>query len=377
MRLAFGVWNFLGTFQTGGPGAGSHPQRSSPLIRQIFNEKPALIFWELTQACDLVCRHCRASAKKFCDPNELCEEEGERLIDELAQWSGPMLILTGGDPLKHPSFWHWLEYAREKGVKVSVTPSPTPLVTEAAIFKMKNLGVNRLGLSLDGAKGQTHDYFRGWEGSFARVLQIARWAQRAGLSLQVNTTLTRHNVHELEEMTLWIQQFQAKMWSLFFLIPVGRGKSIEIFTPEVHEAIFERLYKIKEETGIPVKTTEAPHYRRFVLQKMGKEGVRGRGTGDGRGIVFVSRTGDIFPSGFLPLKAGNVREDSIREVYRNSELFKGLRDPDRFKGKCGVCEYRMICGGSRARAFALTGDPYESDPFCAYLPKKIEAVFSQ
>ncbi len=337
------------------------------MIRNNFDVKPALVFWELTQACDLVCKHCRASAKKYCDPQELSKHEGERLIDEIALWDGPMLIFTGGDPLKNQHFWYWLDYARVKGVKVSVTPSPTPLVTEEAVSRMKSLGVNRLGLSLDGAYPKTHDLFRGVSGSFDRLLDIVGYAQQVDLSLQINTTLTRHNIDELENMAIRVKRFKAKMWSLFFLVPVGRGEGIDLFTPQEHEEIFDRLYWIKEKYQLPIKTTEAPHFRRYMMQKKRGEFVRGRGTGDGKGIVFVSRLGEIYPSGFLPLKTGNVKTDSLRDVYSNAPLFCSLRDPDHFKGKCGCCEFRKLCGGSRARAYAATGDPLESDPHCLYV----------
>lgn len=337
------------------------------MIQNAFEKKPALIFWELTQACDLVCKHCRASAKRFCDPHELTKVQGERLIDEIADWNGPMLILTGGDPLKHPNFWYWLDYARAQKVPVSVTPSPTPLVTDEAVRRMKNLGVNRLGLSLDGASPETHDRFRGVEGSFERVFEISQAAKQVDLSLQVNTTLTRHNIDELEQMAVWVKKMGAKMWSLFFLVPVGRGKNIELFTPEEHEDIFERLYWLKEKYDLPIKTTEAPHFRRFMAQHQRGTSNRGVGARDGSGIVFISRVGDIYPSGFLPLTAGNVKEDSLQLIYQKTPLFQALRRPSEFKGKCGCCDFRFLCGGSRARAYAMTGDPLESDPFCLYV----------
>lgn len=336
------------------------------MVIKAFNEKPSLIFWELTQACDLACKHCRASARKYCDPWELSQQQGEQLIDQIAFWNGPMLILTGGDPLKTPHFWYWLEYARNKQVRVSVTPSPTPLVTQEAVERMKSLGVNRLGLSLDGGCSLTHDRFRGQQNSFLKVLEIARFAKQCGLSLQINTTLTRHNLHELEQIAKWVLKLKAKMWSLFFLVPVGRGKNIELFTPEEHESIFQQMLDIKSKYGIALKTTEAPHFRRFMLQHQNKKSIKGRGTGDGKGVMFISRSGDIYPSGFLPIKTGNVKKDSLMNIYTASPLFCSLRDPDRFKGKCGYCEYRNICGGSRARAYAATGDPCESDPTCLY-----------
>lgn len=341
------------------------------MIREAFNHKPALVFWELTRACDLVCKHCRAQAQPKCDPLELKKEEGNRLIDEIAGWNGPMLIMTGGDPLKHPCFWDWLAYAKKKGVKVSVTPSPTPLVTQEALRRIKRLGVNRIGISLDGSTPFAHDSFRGVTGSYYRVLQIARHAEKIKLPLQINTTLTHHNRHQLVPMGRLAKRLGAKMWSLFFLVPIGRGKKIELFTPQEHEAIFKQLIDIKEKYQLPIKTTEAPHYRRFVLQQQKKADFRGRGTGDGRGVVFVSRIGDIYPSGFLPLKSGNVRENSLSEVYVSSPLFKSLRDPTRFKGKCGVCPYHFVCGGSRARAYAFSGDPIESDPTCSYQPDNV------
>lgn len=330
--------------------------------------KPPIVFWELTQACDLACVHCRASARPNCDPRELGRLEGEVLLDELSDWKVPMLVVTGGDPLKHPSFWKWLAYAQKKNLPVAVTPSPTPLVTPEAVRRMKELGVRRLGLSLDGAAAATHDRFRGVPGSFAQVLEIVGKAIFHSLPIQINTTLTPHNVSELEAMAEWVRWTKAELWSLFFLVPVGRGTKLPQFSPDEFEKVFGLIHQLQKKYGLAVKTTEAPHYRRYVLQHTPSEPLRGRGFGDGRGIVFVSHAGEIYPSGFLPLAAGNVKVDSLKEVYLHAELFRSLRNPNLFRGKCGACEFRFVCGGSRARACAATGDPLESDPFCGYQP---------
>lgn len=340
----------------------------------MYNDKPILVFWELTQACDLACQHCRASAKPFCDPAELNLEEGKRLIDEISDWKGPILILTGGDPLKQPHFWDWLDYAQKKRLPVCVTPSPTSLVTPIAIYKMKELGVKRLALSLDGASPNTHDTFRGVSGSFERVIKIISAARSIKMPIQINTTLTHHNLSELKELAGRVIYLGAVLWSLFFLVPMGRGKNLRLFDAEEIENLFGEIYQLGKIIGIPIKTTEAPHYRRYVLQKKGMAGLRAPGTGDGRGVVFVSHTGEIYPSGFLPLSIGNVKKDSLRDGYCHSELFQLLRDPDQFKGKCGICEFRHLCGGARAQAYAATGDPLESDPCCGYISQKHPAA---
>lgn len=355
-----------------------------------FNERPFLVIWEVTQACDLACVHCRACARPQRSPLELSTEEAQRLIDEVASMEVPVFVLTGGDPLKRPDVFDLVEYASRRGVRISLTPSATPLLTREAILELKQRGLARLAVSLDGPTAAIHDAFRRVPGSYDWTLQAVRWARDAGLPAQINTTITRHNLHYLDEMIALVEQLDIVLWSVFFLVPTGRGASIDLISAEEFEQVFEKLYETSRRVKFDLKSTEAQHYRRFLLQRRSEEKRKGNGTpaaplfgvttadgigraprgiNDGKGFVFVSHLGEVFPSGFLPLSAGNVRRQSLGEIYRHSPLFVSLRDSFNLKGKCGVCEYREVCGGSRARAYALTGDAFAEEPCCVYEPK--------
>jgi radical SAM protein len=340
-----------------------------------------IVFYEMTRACDLACVHCRADAQRACDPNELRPADARRLVDALLEFpKPPLLVLTGGDPLKRTDVFDLVDYAVGRGVATAMTPSATPLVTREAVGRLKNAGLHRLAVSLDAADAQTHDAFRRVAGSYHRTLDIIADARSCGLPVQVNTTIGRHNVHQLDAMLDLVGQLGAVLWSVFFVVPTGRATAELRLTADECEEVFERLWREGPRRGIAIKTTEAPHYRRFVLQrqKQVREGVpSGRplplgqtGTNDGKGIMFVSHTGEIFPSGFLPICCGRFPLDSLVKVYQRSALFSALRDADRLGGKCGACEFRNLCGGSRARAFALTGDPLAAEPDCAYVPER-------
>jgi MoaA/NifB/PqqE/SkfB family radical SAM enzyme len=321
-----------------------------------------------------------------------------------------MVVLTGGDPLKRPDLVELVRHGVACGLELALTPSATPLATPGALERVRQAGIRRLGISLDGADAPTHDAFRGWEGSFQRTLGMLRAARQLGMAVQVNTTVCRPNLGQLDAIAELLAEQGIAMWAVFFLVPVGRGVELERITAQEHELVFERLYRHARSKPYAVKTTEAPHYRRFVLERggdplAGPAGAIG-GTGvspvlatgtfgpakpqaagdanpaglraghraplgviDGRGIMFVGHTGEIYPAGFLPLLCGRFPHDSVVEVYRHHPTFRALRQPDLFRGKCGVCEYRHVCGGSRARAYALTGDPLGSDPDCAYVPR--------
>lgn len=353
-----------------------------------FNDRPFIVIWETTQACDLACVHCRACAQPLRNKLELSTNEAKELIEEVAALSAPVFVLTGGDPLKRPDIFELVRYAADNGVRISLTPSATPLLTREAIIRLKESGLARLAISLDGPTAELHDAFRRVEGSYDWTLQAVRWAREIGLPVQINTTITRHNLAHLDQTIALLEQLDIVLWSVFFLVPTGRGSEIDLISAEEFEQVFEKLYETSNRLKFDIKTTEAQHYRRYVLQRRTKEKREGRvspatnpgvtpdgigraprGINDGKGFVFVSYKGEVFPSGFLPLAAGNIRTNSLAEIYRESPLFRTLRDTHNLGGKCGVCEFREVCGGSRARAYALTGDPFAEEPCCLWQPK--------
>jgi radical SAM protein len=345
-----------------------------------FAHSPLMFYYEVTQACDLVCKHCRASAQPSSHPAELTTVQSKALIEQLSAFPRPpVLVMTGGDPLKRPDLFELIRHATSSGLQVALTPSATALATFDALRAARDAGVRRLGISLDGRDANTHDAFRGWHGSFDRTIKMLENALQLGLGVQVNTTITRHNFDQIDDIAELLATSGIAMWSVFFLIPVGRGIEAERITPDEYELAFERLWRHAQHQPFRVKTTEAPHYRRYVLQHQdrpqstpsGQAGDAGGhrpllGAGDGKGVMFVSHIGEIYPAGFLPLCCGRFPSDSVVEVYRDHHVFRALRNPDGFKGKCGVCEFRYVCGGSRSRAYALTGDPLESEPDCRY-----------
>jgi len=340
-----------------------------------YDLAPLVLTWEITQACDLECIHCRAEARPDRDPCELSTQEARRVIDRVAAFTprAPILVFSGGDPLKRPDLTDLVEYARSVGLHAAVTPASSPLLTRAIIERLKAAGAERMALSLDGATPAAHDSFRGEVGSFATILRAARHARAIGLPIQINTTVTKTTASDLPAIAHLVEHLGAVMWEVFFLVPVGRGALLEALPAPETEQLLEWLYARQQDASFRVITVEAPQYRRVAHRgerARGKRGVRVGSTGDGKGFFFISHLGEIYPSGFLPVVAGNVRTDDLVDVYRNSVLFRALRDYDGLKGKCGVCEYRSICGGARARAFAVTGDYLEADPFCAYLPRR-------
>jgi radical SAM protein len=360
----------------------------NPLIDAIdFDERPFIAIWEVTQACDLACVHCRASAQPDRSPFELSTDEGKDLIDQISALQVPVFVLTGGDPIKRPDLFELIDYARKVGVRVSLTPSATPLLTRDIVVRLKEAGLARLAVSMDGASAGTHDAFRGMSGSFARTLDAIRWANEVGLPVQINTTFSRRNIAEINEIVQLIESLQITLWSVFFLVPTGRGKLDDLLNAEEFEQVFEKLYHLSKTASFDLKTTEAQHYRRYLLQQrvverkagvtpavapsqaVGSIGRAPRGLNDGKGFVFISHTGEVFPSGFLPKSGGNIRQQALATIYRESPVFLNLRDTSMLEGKCGACEFKEICGGSRSRAFALTGNPLAEEPCCSYVPK--------
>ena len=346
----------------------------------IFDTAPRNVYWEMTIACDLACKHCRADAIRQRDPLELTTDEGKALLREVKAM-GSLLILTGGDPMKRPDLFELIEYGRSLGVPVSITPSTTPTLTEAAMARFKELGVAALGVSLDGPTAETHDAFRGVPGTFQRGMDALGWARKYKLPVQVNTTVTKETLPWLPQMFEVLKtQPAVRRWSLFLLVPVGRGGDLGIPTAGEIEELFAWVFQAGEEAPFHVRTVEAPHYRRYWIERklaagmpreaLGPAGKRmGFGIRDGNGIIFVSHRGEVYPAGFLPAPLlGNVREQPLSTIYRDSPALRSLRDMDGLTGKCRDCEFRWVCGGSRARAYSMTGDLLGSDPFCAYEP---------
>ncbi len=350
-----------------------------------FDRAPFLVVWETTRACALACVHCRADAIVRRHPDELTTAEGRRLIDRVRAFGDPppLLVLTGGDPLRRPDVADLVAYGTARGLSVSLTPSGTGAATEARLRALRDAGLARLVVSLDGADEAAHDAFRGVRGSHRHTLRILDRARALGLPVQINTTVSRQTVGELPALAGQVAAIGAVLWALFFLIPVGRARASAALSATEIERVLEWLADLAPGVPFGVKTTEAPHFHRVLAQRAScgpgpgqaavagrpdRIGRAGRAVTDGNGFLFVDHLGEICPSGFLPLPAGNVRRDDLVAVYRDSALFRSLRDPARLGGRCGRCEYRALCGGSRARAFAATGDPLAEDPGCVWEP---------
>ncbi len=377
-------------------------EASSSLMRSVdFARAPFLVIWETTQSCGLACRHCRASARPWRDPRELDTAEGFDLIRQVADMGTPLLILSGGDPVNRPDLFELIARAKTYGLRTATIPAATELLTRELVVHFKQSGLDQMALSLDFPRPELHDAFRGVPGAFAKTLEAVEWAHEAGLPLQINTTVCGDTAPYLEEMASFVDTLGIVFWEVFFLVPTGRGSELQGLTASQCERLFEVLYQAQKHGRFIVKVTEAPHYRRHVAQReRAAAGERGRpqghvampsllttsegpghtvglaprGVNSGNGFLFVSHTGEIFPSGFLPIPAGNLRDTPLAEAYRHSPLFRVLRDPAALKGRCGRCEYASICGGSRSRAFGLFGDHLETDPWCAYEPAPRPAV---
>lgn len=378
-----------------------HRREKPDFLKIDFDQSPFLVIWEVTQACDLACIHCRAEAQPFRHPLEMTTDEGYKLIDEVSRFGRPLFVLTGGDPIKRRDILDIIRYGDDKGLRMAMTPSGTSLMTSEVVASLKAAGLSRLAVSLDGSTPAIHDTFRKVSGSYGWTVDCIQYANDLGLPVQINTTMTRYNLADFENMVERMIELDIVLWSVFFLVPTGRGQTEDELTADEYEWVFNRLYELSKTVAFDIKTTAAPHYRRVVLQQMKADrrksqktnggtrsasrsgpgfspgadqiGRAAKSVNDGNGFVFISHTGEVFPSGFLPVSAGNVRTESLLDLYRNSELFRNLRNYENLKGKCGLCEFKNICGGSRARAFAMTGDYMESDPFCVYVPKGAEA----
>ncbi len=354
----------------------SHPQ--FPSID--FAERPFILFWEVTRACALACRHCRAIAQPRPHPEELSHEEALQLVDTIAELHPPMLVLTGGDPMMRRDIFELIERATAHGLRVALSPAATSRLLHTDFARLRAAGVVSLSLSLDGATQETHDAFRGVPHTFERTLTAARAAMAAGIQLQVNTTLTRSTLGEMDGFLSLMKELRPDVWSVFVLVPTGRATCEELPTAAEVEEVWQRLAELRQQLPFAIKTTEGHHYRRVLLQAAKQAGGTPPRhlipTRDGKGVVFISHTGEIQPSGFLPLTAGNVRTDDLATIYRTHPLFVQLREDDALHGKCGQCEYRCVCGGSRARAYGATGDMFAADPLCNYIPAALRSAES-
>ncbi|MFZ5802904.1 MAG: TIGR04053 family radical SAM/SPASM domain-containing protein [Candidatus Omnitrophota bacterium] len=362
-----------------------------------FSRAPFLVIWEMTQACDLVCRHCRANAAPARSPEELTTQEAEGLIRAVREMGTGIFVFSGGDPLKRDDLEHLIGFAKDHAARTGAIPAGSALLTRERIQRLKQAGLDQLALSLDAPQAAEHDALRGAEGSFERTMQAAGWVREAGLDLQINTMINGLAPEALERLMGLVVALGAVFWEIFFLVPVGRGEEMPLATASYVEGIFERIYAFSRRAPLLIKVAEAPHFRRFVFQKDSSQGkdaseamltrgvtpsgirnaVRSGGriglspltVNAGRGFLFVSHRGDIMPSGFLPIVCGNVRKDPVSAVYRDHALFQALRDPEKLQGRCGRCEYRVLCGGSRSRAYATYGDPFAEDLLCSYIPR--------
>jgi AdoMet-dependent heme synthase len=358
------------------PGVGSVKPRGL-----VYDRAPMLVYWETTLACGLACRHCRATAEPERSPLELTTDEGKVLLDRVLGFGDPLphVVFTGGDPLRRPDLEELVVAATERGIGASLAPAVTPDLTKERLASLKAAGIQTISLSLDGSDPERHDGLRGVDGTFAMTMRAAEWAHEVGLPIQVNTLVTDMTLDDLPAVYDTVSTMGILRWSLFFLISVGRGTVLQEITPAQSEKLFHWLYGLSKEGRFQIKTTEATHYRRVAVKAMEAEGMtdeeivrtsvgRGFGIRDGNGIMFISHDGSVFPSGFLPVAVGNVRSDDIVDLYRDHPTFTSLRDTTQYKGRCGACPFVERCGGSRARAYAWTGDVLETDPLCPYVP---------
>ncbi|WP_104178576.1 TIGR04053 family radical SAM/SPASM domain-containing protein [Cryobacterium sp. Y50] len=377
-------------------------KRPVRLLHHDAAERPFIVIWEVTRACQLVCTHCRADAIRTRNPLELSTEQGKTLLDDLAAFGTPrpLVVLTGGDPFERPDLPELVAHGTALGLSMALSPSVTPKLTREVLVELHDAGAKAISLSLDGASAATHDAFRGVDGVFDDTMVAARLVREVGYRLQINTTVTADNVHELPAILKTVLELGTTLWSIFFLVPTGRGKLLQALTAKQEEEVLHWMHDVSE--LVAIKATEAPHYRRIAIQRAGvadldaafpvgplrtvlRRDTAELLTGDepkrraarapidvnsGRGFAFVDHVGMVYPSGFLPVAVGCVRDQPFPDIYRDADLLQDLRSPDNFGGRCGRCEFRAVCGGSRSHAYAVTGDPLAADPSCAYEPAR-------
>ena len=358
---------------------------SSPKQTDLVTSRLHLVAWELTKSCNLFCAHCRGSAAPGSYASELTTDECFRLVDQILEVGCPIIILTGGEPLARPGVIEIARYAVNKGLRVVMGTNGT-LITEEMAAKLKDVPVSRLGISLDFPIAELQDNFRGQAGAFVAVMKGIANARRAGIEVQINSTITRLNVDYLDDLLTIALDVGAVAFHPFMLVPTGRGKGLESveLSPERYEQTLHWIYDKQVELGDKIffKPTDAPHYLRVVKQRQKQDqraktkvatghnpaNIITRGCLAGTGFCFVSYLGKVKGCGYLDVEAGSIRKESFAQIWANSPLFRQLRDLSNLKGKCGVCEYKRICGGCRARAYEATCDYLEAEPYCIYEP---------
>ena len=357
---------------------------SAPL-RTLEDGSPAcrLIAWEVTRSCNLACQHCRAEAHPEPYPGELSTAEAKALIDTFPQVGNPIIIFTGGDPMMRPDVYELVAYAHSKGLPCAFSPNGTLLTPETA-QKIKDAGVNRCSISIDGPDAASHDSFRGVPGAFEASLRGIEYLKSVGMPFQINTTVTRNNLSSFKKIFELCERIGAAAWHIFLLVPMGRASGLadQVITAQEYEDVLHWLYDFRKSTSMHLKATCAPHYYRIMRQRAKEEGISvtpetfgmdalTRGCLGGTGFCFISHVGQVQPCGYLELNCGNVRETPFPQIWRESKYFLQFRDQSCYTGKCGVCEYHKVCGGCRARAHSMDGDHMGEEPLCTYIPAKM------
>ncbi len=358
----------------------------------LFDKKPTLLFWETTMACPLRCVHCRANAIYHRSPNELNTDEAKKMLEIISTFDPkpPMIVFTGGDPLMRDDIFELVDYAKSLGMLCALSPAVSENLNDGAIKKIKELGVSSVSISLDGAVPKTHDFIRQGQGVFYRTISIIKELVKNGIRVQVNSVVMSLNFEEFPKIFHLIKNLNVDVWEVFFIIVTGRANKFLDLEPRKFEAIAQLIFDCSR-YGLAVRTVEAPFIRRIYYERMAgiefhddlynrlkdeliklegmpssKTTIYSKGTLDGDGILFIAHDGSIYPGGFLPIRLGNIKKDNLIKVYRENELLNRIRRRE-FKGKCGSCIFKYVCGGSRARAYASTNDPLESDPACIYI----------
>ena len=375
----------------GHPGGHPHAKGGHPHGAVDADGTPPLrlVAWEITRSCNLACKHCRAEAHEEPYPGELTTEEAKGLIDQFRATGDPIIIFTGGEPMLRKDWPELVEYATSLGLRCVMSPNGTLITPETARL-MKEKGVQRVSISIDGPDSASHDAFRGVPGAFEASMRGIEYLKEAGLEFQLNTTVTRDNLGMFKDIFHLCEDLGAAAWHIFLLVPTGRGAQLgaQVISAEEYEEVLNWFYDFQKTTDMQLKATCAPHYHRILRRRAKEDGIPvtfenfgldavSRGCLGGVGFCFVSHVGQVQPCGYLVLDCGNVRETPFPEIWKNSKHFAEFRDQSQFEGKCGVCEYHKVCAGCRARAFTMSGSHLAEEPLCSYEPVKLRKKKSE